>query len=180
MHGATIKIVYLRVWCVQEQTQCDWFLYPDDFRPLMYWCAVWNKSTDVSGIMLHHFSPPYGDNKSCRNFTKFLPVYCVSQPWIQCRSQALPWLKCQSVLSPPAGFVVNKVAWGQDFVQRYRLSPVSTIPPLLHTHQFIYHRRYVTLATDSVVKWNTWHQLTGTLNPANNPSRENITSHINK
>jgi hypothetical protein len=79
-----------------------------------------------------------------------------------------------SRLSPTAGFVVNKVAPGQDFVRVSRLSPVSIIPPLLHTHQFIYHRRYIDSASDSVFKWYTWHQLTGTLNPANNHSREKI------
>jgi hypothetical protein len=30
--------------------------------------------------------------------------------------------------------------------------PVSIIPPLIHVHAFIYNRRYVTLANNSIVK----------------------------
>ena len=77
-----------------------------------------------------------------------------------------------------ARFVVDKVARGQDFVRVSRLSPVSTIPSslLLHTRTFIYHWRYVTLAIDSVVKWNIRHQFTGTLSAAHSPSSKSITS----
>src|SRR5215470_5789431 len=32
------------------------------------------------------------------------------------------------------------------------VSPVSIIPPMLHTHSFIYHRRCTILGTGSVVK----------------------------
>jgi hypothetical protein len=34
-------------------------------------------------------------------------------------------------------------------------SPVSVIPPILYTQSFIYHQNYVTLPTDSVIKWHT-------------------------
>jgi hypothetical protein len=40
-------------------------------------------------------------------------------------------------------FVVDKVALGQVFRQVLRFSPVSTIPPTLHIHSFIYHRRCI-------------------------------------
>jgi len=49
------------------------------------------------------------------------------------------------------GFVVGRVALGQDFLWVLLLSLVSTIPPLLHTHSF----SYVALATDSIFRWHT-------------------------
>ena len=39
-------------------------------------------------------------------------------------------------------FVMDNMALGQDFVST-DVSPVSIIPPLLHTHPFIYHPRYI-------------------------------------
>ena len=40
-------------------------------------------------------------------------------------------------------FVVDKVALGEVFLPEFQLSPVSIIPPLLHTHSFIYQTRCV-------------------------------------
>jgi hypothetical protein len=37
-------------------------------------------------------------------------------------------------------FVINNVALGQVFLPVLGFSPVSIIPPMLHTHSFIYHR----------------------------------------
>jgi len=55
------------------------------------------------------------------------------------------------------GFVTDKVALWRGFlpVSLLQLSPVSTIPPVLHTHPFIYHWRFVDLATNSAVQCNT-------------------------
>jgi hypothetical protein len=50
----------------------------------------------------------------------------------------------------PAGFVVDEMA--EFFCQCFRFQPVSTTPPLLHTHSFTYNRRDTNLATVSVVK----------------------------
>ena len=44
------------------------------------------------------------------------------------------------------GFVADKVVVGQRF------SSVNIIPPMLHTHSFIYHERHITLANDIVIK----------------------------
>ena len=41
--------------------------------------------------------------------------------------------------SAHAWFVAHKVTLGQLFLQPLQFSPVSTIPPLLHTHSSIYH-----------------------------------------
>ena len=55
--------------------------------------------------------------------------------------------------SPRAGFVptsgcvtslIEQVAMGQVFLPVLRFYPVSIIPPMLHTHSFFHHRRYVT------------------------------------
>jgi hypothetical protein len=52
--------------------------------------------------------------------------------------------------------VVNEVALGQVLLRGLRSSPVSSIPPMLHTHiWFIYHRPYTILATDRSVKSDT-------------------------
>jgi hypothetical protein len=40
-------------------------------------------------------------------------------------------------------FVTYKVALGQLFLPVLQFSPVSIIPPMLHTHSFIYHRRCI-------------------------------------
>ena len=45
--------------------------------------------------------------------------------------------------------------WGSNgagLLPVLRVFLVSIIPPLLHTHSSVYHRRYVRLLTDSVVK----------------------------
>jgi hypothetical protein len=41
------------------------------------------------------------------------------------------------------GLVNDKVALGQDFFDVLRISPVSIIPPILHTHTFIYETSLV-------------------------------------
>ena len=41
------------------------------------------------------------------------------------------------------GFVVDRVAVGQFSLGLLLFSPVSIIPPLLHTHSFTYHPRYI-------------------------------------
>jgi hypothetical protein len=54
------------------------------------------------------------------------------------------------------GFVMKNVALVQVCLSELRFSPVSIIPPLLHIHvSLVYHRRYIILATDSIVKQNT-------------------------
>ena len=51
------------------------------------------------------------------------------------------------------GFVVNKVASVQVFLQVLRLSPLIINPQMLHIHiSFICHGRHTNLATDSLVK----------------------------
>jgi hypothetical protein len=44
------------------------------------------------------------------------------------------------------GFPADKVAVGQRFIS------VNIIPPMFHTHSFIYHQRHITLANDIVIK----------------------------
>ena len=44
------------------------------------------------------------------------------------------------------GCVADQVAVGQRF------SSVNIIPPMLHTHSFIYHQRHITLANDTIIK----------------------------
>ena len=40
-------------------------------------------------------------------------------------------------------YLVEEMGLGQVFLPVLLLSPVSTIPPLLHTHPFTYHPRYI-------------------------------------
>jgi hypothetical protein len=40
-------------------------------------------------------------------------------------------------------FVVHEVALGQISLPVLQFSPVSIIPPMLHTHSFTYHPRYI-------------------------------------
>jgi len=42
------------------------------------------------------------------------------------------------------GFVVEKVALKQDFLRILWISPVSSVPPMLHSYSFICHRDYIT------------------------------------
>jgi hypothetical protein len=42
------------------------------------------------------------------------------------------------------GFAADQMAVGQRF------SSVNIIPPMLHTHSFIYHQRHITLANDVI------------------------------
>ena len=54
------------------------------------------------------------------------------------------------------GVVVIKVEVGQVLLQGLPFRPLSTLKLMLLTHaSFIYHRRYMTSATDSVIKQNT-------------------------
>ena len=49
------------------------------------------------------------------------------------------------------GFVVGKVAMGQvSFSQYFRFPTVGTLPLVLRTRSFIYHRRQVTRAVNNV------------------------------
>jgi len=56
---------------------------------------------------------------------------------------------------------MDEVVWGQVFLQVLPFSPVSSIPPVLHTPTFIYHLRYIMLQTDSVVKQKKNRLITG-------------------
>jgi hypothetical protein len=47
---------------------------------------------------------------------------------------------------------VEKVALERVVLRALRLSPVSVVPPMLHTHSSACHRRCIVLATDNVVK----------------------------
>jgi hypothetical protein len=54
------------------------------------------------------------------------------------------------------GLMVNTVELGQVFLRGLLLCPLSNIPLMLPTHAaFIYHRRYITSTTESVIKQNT-------------------------
>jgi hypothetical protein len=43
------------------------------------------------------------------------------------------------------GFVMDKVALVQVIFRSLRSSPVSSLPPVLHTYSFIYHTRFIVL-----------------------------------
>jgi hypothetical protein len=52
-------------------------------------------------------------------------------------------------------FVVDELTLRQVFLPVLWFSPVSIIPPVLHTHSLIYHCCYTISATDSAVKQHT-------------------------
>ena len=49
-------------------------------------------------------------------------------------------------------FIVEEVTLGQVSNPILQCSAVSIIPPTLHTQQLTYHRYYIILATDNIVK----------------------------
>jgi hypothetical protein len=49
----------------------------------------------------------------------------------------------------------TKWHWDGFILRELWLSSVSIIPPVLHTHLFVYHRRYIVSATNGVVKQHT-------------------------
>ena len=53
---------------------------------------------------------------------------------------------------PVIGFMVDKMALGQDFVTVLQFTPVSIMPPLLHTHRLIDGQCSVTVKTGSIIK----------------------------
>ena len=59
---------------------------------------------------------------------------------------------CRLVLQPRSvhvGFVVNKVALGQVFLQVLWFSPINIIPPMLHTLSFVYYQHCILSLVDS-------------------------------
>jgi len=46
----------------------------------------------------------------------------------------------------------GNMALGQISIQVLQLAPASILSTLHHTHSFIYHRRYITLAVGDVFK----------------------------
>ena len=50
------------------------------------------------------------------------------------------------------GLMVDKVTLGQDFVTVFHFTPVSIMPPLLHTHRLIDGQYSVTVITGSIIK----------------------------
>lgn len=60
-----------------------------------------------------------------------------------------PGLNLSSVL---VGFVVEEVAPGKVFLLVLRVFPATLILPVLRSHSFICHRRYIMFVIESVVK----------------------------
>jgi hypothetical protein len=57
------------------------------------------------------------------------------------------------------GFVLDKVALGEDFLRVLKFSPVSITPPKHHAHSLIFHPYNTITATDSVLKQCTYRDL---------------------
>jgi hypothetical protein len=55
----------------------------------------------------------------------------------------------------PYGIFVRLSGSRTGFPTVLLFSTVSIIPPILYTQSFIYHQNYVTLTTDSIIKWHT-------------------------
>jgi hypothetical protein len=60
--------------------------------------------------------------------------------------------RVQPQASPCRIFIGQSGTWTRFCFQILRIFPVSITPPLFHPHSFVYHRRCIILATDSVVK----------------------------
>jgi len=77
---------------------------------------------------------------------------CVTSSWWQKCSSVTLWQLSVTGLSPRSRvfdprsdhvrFVVDKMALWEVSLPVLQFSPVSTIPPMLHTHSFNYHPRY--------------------------------------
>jgi len=50
---------------------------------------------------------------------------------------------------------MDEMALGHVFLRVLRFRSASIVPPVLHPHSFLYHRRYTVSATDSVIKHHT-------------------------
>ena len=62
-------------------------------------------------------------------------------------------LRQETLIHPSQASTCRQSVTGTGYSPSTSVSPVSTIPPMLHIHSSIYHRLYVTLATGSVVKY---------------------------
>ena len=47
------------------------------------------------------------------------------------------------------GFVIDYLTVGQNFLRLVHIAPVITSLPRLHSHSFIYHRRYLIVANQN-------------------------------
>ena len=78
-------------------------------------------------------------------------VICKSLPWLRQLVAGLSlWTLIFSPMSVHMGFMVDKVALGQIFLNIAWFFPVIIILPLLHIHSSV--ADYTVLATDSTVK----------------------------
>jgi len=69
-----------------------------------------------------------------------------------------PSVSLEAMLNPRqvhVEFVVDKVAVRQVFLSVVHIPPVTVIPPVLHTHSFIYQRCNIIFPTDSAVREQT-------------------------
>lgn len=78
-----------------------------------------------------------------------IPGYAVAQAVIRLHLTAEPRVRLRSCLR---GLCVG-TTWRWE---RFRLSSVTIIPPMLHTVLHSCLRRHIILATDSIVKENTF------------------------
>jgi hypothetical protein len=89
-------------------------------------------------VELHlHFCNVFSSGRSCK-------LICLQViKWLGEGELAIGlslWMAGFSPRRDHLGFVVEKVALGWAFLKLLVLSPVSIIPPVLHTHSFIYHQ----------------------------------------
>jgi hypothetical protein len=74
-------------------------------------------------------------------------------PWLrQLVATVSSWRPSFYLRPVHAGFVIDTVAVGDIFLWTPRVSCVSIIPPVPHTHSFTFKRRYTGLTIDSVIK----------------------------
>jgi hypothetical protein len=75
----------------------------------------------------------------------------MSVPWlVLLLTSLLIWRPRFCHQSVCVGFLVGNVALGQVFLLVLQFSPVTIIPPVLHSHSFICHLCYIFLAVDSM------------------------------
>jgi len=92
------------------------------------------------------------DAITCRSFPGATPVFSGEGNSL-CRvvtslSLQSPWLNPRPVHMET---LVDKVIIGEVFLRDFRFNPVITIPPTLHSHSLICHRRYIIFVIASIV-----------------------------
>ena len=132
--------------------RCDLVQFYNCFKPVNFSGGLQTTdSLETSGFNRHNLFDYAPEMQMTQHniFVVWNSVCAVGQLWAsQNRGVSV---QCQA---SSCGIFGGQSGTGADFLLVLPFSPVSTIPPLLHTHSSGSHWHHTILATDSVVKWH--------------------------